>query len=165
MKRTLCLLRHAKSSWSSAALDDFERPLNERGKADAPEMALRLRDHAFFPELIVASPAKRTRKTAKIFAESMNYPPEAIIYREEIYHQALDGLLVLIRELDDRVEKAMLVGHNPYITLLAEWLSGEKFGNIPTCGLVALSFEIEHWREIEREGGHLLFYDYPKSRR
>ncbi|MFH7319012.1 SixA phosphatase family protein [Desulfurivibrio sp. D14AmB] len=159
--KTLCLLRHAKSGWQNAQAGDFERELDQRGLADAPVMAQRLRAHAFFPELIVASPARRTRQTAAIFAESLGYPADRIAYDEKIYYEALDLLLGLTQSFDDQLARVMLVGHNPYLSLLAEWFSGEKFGTIPPCGLVAFSFPVASWREIGRGSGTLLFSDYP----
>lgn len=161
--KSLCLLRHAKAGWKSGESSDFERSLDERGMADAPGMARLLLDHAFLPELIVASPAKRTRQTARIFADSLGYPAARISCDEKIYYEGIDGLLTVIRAFDDNLSRAMLVGHNPYLTILAEWLSGEKFANIPPCGLVSLNFPVESWLDVERGSGSLLFYDYPKA--
>ena len=159
--KTLCLLRHAKAGWQNAQAGDFERELDQRGLADAPVMAQRLRDHAFFPELIVASPARRTRQTASIFAESLGYSVDRIVYDGKIYYEALDLLLSLIQAFDDQLARVMLVGHNPYISLLAEWLGGEKIGTIPPCGLAAFTFPVASWREIGRNSGSLVFSDYP----
>lgn len=159
--KTLCLLRHAKAGWNSGILNDFDRPLDEVGKAEASVMARRLRDQSFAPELIVTSPAKRARSTAKIFAYILEYPADRIIHRLEIYDQALDGLLAIIQALDDHCSRAMLVGHNPYLSHLAEWLSGEKIGNVPPCGLAAFTFPVDSWQEIRCAGGRLLFYDHP----
>ena len=162
--KTLCLLRHAKSSWDNDILDDFDRPLNPRGKKDAPVMAMRLRDYAFFPQTVLASPAKRTRKTAKIFADSLGYPRQDILFSQLIYEGALEEMVELLRGVNDESRRVMLVGHNPYITILAEWLSGRNFGNVPTCGMVGLEFPIDSWRQLSQGGGGLLFYDYPKNR-
>ncbi|TBV80304.1 MAG: histidine phosphatase family protein [Desulfobulbaceae bacterium] len=161
--KTLCLLRHAKSSWKSSALNDFDRPLNNRGKSDAPSMARRLAAYAFAPELIVASPAKRTSKTALIFAEVLGYPEERIIYNEDIYTADLAGLVAVLRGINAGVDRVLLVGHNPFITILGEWLSGGKFVNIPTCGLVGLGLPLDSWQEIQQGDGKVLFYDYPKK--
>lgn len=161
--KTLCLLRHAKSSWKEQGLSDFERPLNKRGKRDAPEMAGRLRERTFFPELILASPARRTRKTAEVFAVALGYPVGKIVWLEEIYHADLEGLLSILRGIEDGMARVLLVGHNPALTILAEWLSGERIGNIPTCGLLALDFSVLSWGKIERAGGRPLFYEYPKK--
>ncbi|HET98701.1 MAG TPA: histidine phosphatase family protein [Desulfurivibrio alkaliphilus] len=163
--KTLCLLRHAKSSWKEQGLNDFDRPLNKRGKRDAPEMAGRLRERAFFPQLILASPARRARKTAKVFAAALGYPEGKIVWVEEIYHADLAGLVSLLRGIEDGVARVLLVGHNPALTTLAEWLSGERIGNIPTCGLLALNFSLLSWGKVEQQGGRPLFYDYPKKPR
>lgn len=144
-------------------MEDIERPLNSRGKNDAPVMARRLLAHGFVPQLLLCSPAKRTRKTAGVFAETLGYPKKKIIFADDIYYGALAELLALIRALDDAADRVLLVGHNPYLTILAEELSGERFGNIPTCGLVILDFPLSSWREAERGEGRLLHYDYPKK--
>ncbi|HLF98577.1 MAG TPA: histidine phosphatase family protein [Methylococcaceae bacterium] len=163
--RELVLIRHAKSSRDDPALDDFDRPLNARGKRDAPEMGERLRLQGCIPDLILCSPAKRARKTARPIAEALGYPKEKVDLDARLYLLGAEELGSLVREVPDERRRVFLVGHNPDITEFAEWLSGENLGNIPTCGVVALRMNVPAWRAIGANTGTLLFFDYPKKPR
>ncbi|TAN53297.1 MAG: histidine phosphatase family protein, partial [Methylococcaceae bacterium] len=135
MKR-LVLIRHAKSSWKNADLDDFDRPLSGRGKREAPATALRLKQLGLQPDLLLSSPAKRARKTAKIVAETLAYPVVEIRLDARLYLQGVDALEAVLAETGDADATVMLVGHNPDLTRLAERLTGETLDEIPTAGVV-----------------------------
>lgn len=158
----LYLIRHAKSSWSDPRLSDFDRPLNKRGKKDAPFMGKRLASASTHFDLLVSSSAKRARKTARIIAKQTGYNREDIVYHNEIYSSELRKLLSVIKQTEHKVNSLGLVGHNHVITECAEWLTGDSIVNIPTSGIVAISFETDNWAEIDREAGQLIFFDYPK---
>ena len=158
----LYLIRHAKSSWSDSRLSDFDRPLNKRGKNDAPFMGKRLASASVQLDLLVSSSAKRARKTARLIAREIGYKRDAIVYHNEIYSSDLSLLLSVLRRTEREVNSLALVGHNHVITECAEWLTGKGIVNIPTSGIVAISFEIEGWDELDHEGGQLVFFDYPK---
>lgn len=161
MKR-LYLIRHAKSSWADMSLDDFDRPLNKRGKKDSPDMANRLHLKDVHPDLIVASPAKRAKKTAIKMAKGTGYDPSRILFYEGLYLGTLQYHLQLLDSSFEAVETLFLVGHNYTITELAEYLTGTYLGNVPTCGVVAIEYNTQF---SSREGaGKLLFFDYPKNR-
>lgn len=162
MKR-LYLIRHAKSSWNNPGLDDIDRPLNKRGKRDAPFMGARLKEHGVQPDLIYTSPAKRARKTAKSIADCVGYPLERIESHPGIYSSELKRLLVLVQGTQDPVNELFLVGHNYVLTDFAEYLTGEVLGNIPTCGIVGVAFAIDSWQEVAGGRGDMLFFDYPKK--
>ncbi|WP_136805400.1 SixA phosphatase family protein [Desulfosediminicola flagellatus] len=164
MKR-LFLIRHAKSSWDHPGLDDIERPLNKRGKRDAPFMGSRLKKFNINPDMIYTSPAKRARKTAKQIALNIGYPVEKIEQHAGIYTSDMNRLLLLVQETENSIDTLFLVGHNYVLTDFAEYLTGEVFGNIPTCGIVGVAFPIESWREVHQEKGEMLFFDYPKKHR
>lgn len=161
MKR-LYLIRHAKSSWADASLDDFDRPLNKRGKRDSPEMANRLRLKEVQPDLIVASPAKRAKKTAIQMAKGTGYDPARILFNEELYLGSLQYHLQVLETSFKQAETLFLVGHNYTITELAEYLSGTYLGNVPTCGVVAIQYNTQF--SAQEGAGTLLFFDYPKNR-
>ena len=110
--RRLYLIRHAKSSWSEAGLRDFDRPLNSRGKVDAPYMGKRLAAHGVRPDLIFASPAKRTRKTAQYIAEAVDYPVKDIVFFAAIYEAGVADLLRIIGQAMDEAGCLFLIGHN-----------------------------------------------------
>ena len=163
MKR-LYLIRHAKSSWSNPDLDDFARPLNKRGKADCPEMAARLGKAGIRPDLIVASPAKRAKKTAICMAKGTGYNKNNISYYHELYLGSLSDHLCLIDELLSKVDVLFLVGHNHTMTELGEYLTGKYLGNVPTCGIVGLEYSEQDGFTSRAGAGRLLFFDFPKNK-
>lgn len=159
---TLYLIRHAKSSWSDPALSDFNRPLNKRGKRDAPFMGKRLRKASVLPDLIISSSAKRAAKTTRFIAREIDYDNNDIEFLDEIYAGSVMDLLTIIKSTATGISSLCLVGHNHVITDLAEWLTGETLTNIPTCGIVGISFGPWEWRDIAENSGELLFFDFPK---
>ncbi|UCE88325.1 MAG: histidine phosphatase family protein [Pseudomonadota bacterium] len=162
MKR-LTLIRHAKSSWSEPGLADFDRPLNERGQRDAPKMGKHLRKHGLSPDLFVSSPAKRALTTAQTIAQALAYPSDAIRKLDAVYEASLATLLNVVHELDDNHSDIVLFGHNPGITVLANFLVGVHIDNVPTCGVVMIELAVDNWRDVERDCGRLLGFDYPKK--
>ncbi len=164
MKR-LYLARHAKSSWEEEWLDDFERPLNERGKRDAPMMGEVLKDLGVKPDVLVTSPAARAVATARILARILEYPLEKIRYRERLYEAGNRDFVDAIATLDDEHESAMLIGHNPTLTSVANMLTGAGIENVPTAGVVGIGFDEDSWIPASEQGGRLLFFEYPKKHR
>ncbi len=162
MKR-LYLLRHAKSSWKDPELADYDRPLNKRGKRDAPFMGQRLKKQGVRPDIILSSPAKRARRTAKLIAQEIDYPPKQIQWLESLYAAGSESMLQIISEIDDGFSQVLLVGHNPGLTDLAERLTGTLVDNIPTAGVMAIDFEIESWANMMEGSGTVVFFDYPKK--
>ena len=160
--RKLILLRHAKSSWKDTSLDDFDRPLNRRGKKDAPIMADKLSMRKIKIDLIISSPAKRTTETAKIFANILGYQSE-IIFNDKLYEASYNEILEVINLIDDKYQNVLLVCHNPGITDLANYISNYFIENISTSGIVGLSTN-SSWKNINENGCSLLFYDYPKKK-
>lgn len=163
MKR-LFLIRHAKSSWADSTLSDFDRPLNKRGKSDAPEMAQRLSTNGVKADLIAASPAKRARKTAIQMAKGTGYRKEAIRFYDGLYLGSLSYHLSLLVGLFEEVDTLFLVGHNYTITELAEYLTGAYIENVPTAGIVAIEYTDDPGFVPEEGTGRLLFFDFPKNR-
>src|SRR6478609_6616404 len=114
--KTLYLVRHAKSSWDDIDLSDFDRPLNDRGKKDAPKMGKRLKERDIFPDVMLSSPAKRALETCKAIAKALSFPEEKITTDKRLYHASEDQLLKVVQGLKDRhdnVEVIMIFGHNP----------------------------------------------------
>ncbi len=161
--KTLYLIRHAKSSWSNLSLEDIDRPLNKRGKRDAPVMAKRMKTRNIRPSLLLSSPAKRALKTCKIFAREFDYPKLRIEIDMGLYHASENELLAILRSKNDALDTIAVFGHNPGFTDLANELSSTQFYNVPTCGVVAITFPIDHWSELRFGAGSLLFFDYPKN--
>lgn len=163
MSKSLYLVRHAKSDWSIPGRKDFERDLNPRGMLDAPNMGKKLFEMKVMPDLIVSSNAVRAKATAEFISEQIQYNVENILFREEIYEASLRTMLAVINELPENINNIMLFGHNPGLTYLAEYLTKEDIGDIPTCGVVAIEFNTDHWVEISGGTGKLNWFIYPKK--
>jgi phosphohistidine phosphatase len=166
MKRTLVLIRHAKSDWNVAGQPDFERTLNERGKTDAPVMGQRLLEKNIMPDLIISSSAKRASKTAKLIAKELNYEKDNIQHFDKLYHAPPSTFedVITTEILDDAIKTVFVVAHNPGITQYAhDLLQHLPIPDLPTCGMVGLTFEAEHWSDFPNAKHQLLFVDYPKK--
>ena len=161
--KTLYLARHAKSSWKYPKLDDFERPLNKRGRKSAPFMGGILHKLKVSPDLIISSPANRAATTARIMAAKIEYPLENIQYSESIYEFSESALIRVVKQIDDAVKKAMVVGHNPGLNGLANYLGDYPVSNIPTAGIYCLDLDIASWSNIRENCGKLKFFEYPKK--
>ena len=160
----LTLIRHAKSDWSDAALNDFDRPLNKRGKKAAPLMGSRIAAAKEVPQLLVSSPAKRARKTAQLIARELAIDQEGIRYHEEIFAAKDTQLVKLIRGFSADLHIA-LIGHNPGLTDLGQWLCAEAPDWLPTCAVLTLKLDIHKWSELDRGCAEIISYDYPKKAR
>lgn len=123
MERTLVVVRHAKSDWGTG-VDDHERPLNERGRRDAPALGAWLRDNVPGLELVVCSTAARARQTWRLASATYDPAPE-VRYEQRIYAAEPRGLMSVVDELADEVGTAALVGHNPGLSELVETVSGQ----------------------------------------
>lgn len=161
--KTLLLVRHAKSSWDDAGQEDFDRPLNERGKKDAPEMAKRVRVKLASADLIVSSTARRAHKTAKIFAETFGIAKEAISLQDSLYLASAATIYGTIAALPPDADTVLLFGHNPGITEYANMLSNVRIDNMPTCSVFAVAADITGWQEWGAAAKQFLFFDYPKN--
>ena len=159
--KNLILIRHAKSSWDDPALSDLERPLNKRGKRDAPVMGRLLKEKGLLPDVILASHAKRSLKTATKIAREVGYPKGRIETREAIYLHGVDALIELIRALDDHNNRVFLIGHNPDLTDLTNLLTGSNIANVGTCGVVSIEFPSISWRDISEGCGRLALFERP----
>ena len=161
--KQLLIMRHAKANHPTIGQPDFERTLNDRGIKDAEEMGNRIKQHNFAPDVIMASPAKRTYKTAKNVAKQINYDNDLIVYESEIYEAHSDELIHLIRNTDDAISKILLVGHNPGVTGLVGLLTESLIDNMPTAGVALVSFNLESWKQISVRSGKLEWFDFPKN--
>jgi phosphohistidine phosphatase len=161
--KTVILVRHAKSDWADTSLDDFDRPLNDRGKRDAPVMAHRLLDKKVKIDAFIASPAKRARKTASIFAEAYKKDKEDIIFRDELYGAGPAVFEDVIAKADKKFDTIAIFSHNPGITDFANQLTSTRIDNIPTCGFFAVKADCEKWKDFGTAKKEFWFFDYPKA--
>lgn len=161
--KTLFIIRHAKSDKDHSTNEDIDRPLNLRGYSDAHAMAEKLNDTRKKPELIISSPAVRALTTALIFARKFRYDPKKIILENELYETGTKEYLKVIGQLDNTVSSVMLFGHNSTITNLVNSLTKPFTENVPTCGVIAISFAVDNWKDISTGTGKLILYDFPKN--
>lgn len=160
--KLLTLIRHAKSSWDDPFMDDFDRPLNHRGQHDLPLMCARLLAQGPTPDRLIHSSALRTRLTAAPLIEAFQLPDRAVQSTEAIYEADDDVLRALIRQQPDEVGHLMLVGHNPGLQLLAQWLCEQAPQKLPTAAIVQLALPLEHWSDLAPNCARLRWLDYPK---
>jgi phosphohistidine phosphatase len=145
--KTLFLVRHAKSSRDDPTLPDRERPLSNRGRHDAPQMGKLLAGRGVRPDLIVTSPALRAQTTAQMIADEIGYQHKGIVTHDRLYASSSDGLLAVIRALDNELDSVMLFGHNPEFTELARRLSSE-IADMPTCAVAEFRYRTKAWTDV-----------------
>lgn len=161
--KKLFIIRHAKSDQRFFG-NDFERPLNDRGKADAPEMAKRLLLRSVKPDALVASPATRAKRTAELFAETLQIPAAEIIFISALYHASADVFYDVISGLPDTLNTVAIFSHNPGISYFVNSLNTNiRVDNMPTCGIFAVSADITQWADFGKAKKEALFFDYPKN--
>jgi phosphohistidine phosphatase len=161
--KQLFIIRHAKSDQSFFG-NDFERPLNERGRTDAPVMAKRLADKNYTIDALVSSPAVRAKKTAELFAETLKIPVTEIIYISALYHASAGVFFDVVNGLPNELNRVALFSHNPGISYFVNSLvAGIRVDNMPTCAVFAVSCEINQWSDFKKAKKSFLFFDYPKN--
>ena len=147
MKRLL-VLRHAKSSWADTSLDDWQRPLNDRGRRDAPRVGAWLRDRSLVPDLIVTSDAVRARETAAAVATAAGYARE-IVVEPSLYHATPADAIAVLNSIGNQTARTVLiVGHNPGLEDLVSRLSAEHH-DLVTAAIVELAVPIDRWSELD----------------
>jgi phosphohistidine phosphatase len=156
------LVRHAKSDWNDPSLKDFDRPLNDRGKRDAPVMVQRLLDKKITIDQFITSTAKRARKTAETFAKAYK-ADDGVVYFDELYLAGPAELADVIARTDKKQNIIAVFSHNPGITEYANMLADVQIDNIPTCGIFAVKADVKSWRDFEAAPKEFWFFDYPKA--
>jgi len=163
MSKTLFLIRHAKSSWDNPAINDLDRPLNERGKMDAPEMARRLNEKKIKIDVFISSPAKRARQTCKHFAKEFGQKKKDIILEERLYEAGDDNFVAVISNLKNKWDTAAIFSHNPGITSFANSLTSMRVDDMPTCSVFAVKADADKWKDFKSARKEFWFFDYPKT--
>ncbi|HYX40982.1 MAG TPA: histidine phosphatase family protein [Pyrinomonadaceae bacterium] len=159
--KTLLLMRHAKSSWADPGQPDFERPLNERGQKAAPLMGRFMRQRSLQPDLVISSPAARARQTAELALAAAEFTCET---RSDarIYEASAAQLLEVVREIEEQISIALLVGHNPSMEEFVHLLTGAS-ERMPTAALACVAFDLNAWHNIEPQMGRLAWLVKPKE--
>lgn len=151
--RRLLILRHAKSSWKHP-VDDHDRPLNKRGRHDAPRMGRLLVEHGLVPRLALCSTANRATSTLSLAVQGAGVECE-MLFTHELYLAAPGRIVALLREVPDRHDTVMVVGHNPGMEELVEGLTGTPV-TMPTAALAAIRCDHRSWSELALDAGATL---------
>lgn len=160
--KTLLILRHAKSSWNDPGMTDRDRPLNSRGKEDAPRIGQLLRERGLQPDLILSSTAKRARSTAKRVVEGgqLTCSPQLL---DELYLAPAETYLAVLRRQPAEYDRILVVGHNPGLEELVLLLTGNCL-TLPTAALVQVEFDLDTWFELPSHGtGKLVAHWEPRG--
>src|SRR2546425_2975919 len=147
--KSVLVLRHAKSSWKQPDLADHDRPLNKRGKRDAPLMGRLLKKEDLVPEIIISSTAKRARSTAEAVANASGYKGE-IVFDKSLYAAGTDAYLSVMHDLSNEYARVLIIGHNPSLEELLEMLTGE-IHLMPSCSLAHVKLRVDKWSEIDNK--------------
>ncbi|MBN2500933.1 MAG: histidine phosphatase family protein [Anaerolineales bacterium] len=147
--KTLLIMRHAKSSWADKDLPDHERPLNARGKIDAPRMGELLNAEDLIPEAILCSTAKRAKSTAKLLVESVPFEGEITTLRD-FYHGGPEDFIDALSDLPDEVDVAMIVGHNPDLEYFLDVLT-DASERMPTAAIAYVELPIDAWDDLDED--------------
>lgn len=161
--KTLYILRHAKSSWEFEELSDHDRPLNKRGRSDAPLIGQELAARGVKPDLVISSPAVRALSTATLVSKETAYDPDDILVDERIYGASKEDLLEVVQDAPAEADHVMLVGHNEALSEFANMVAPEHIERLPTAGVVAVAFDCKSWSDISSRNAKVLFYDSPKN--
>jgi len=162
MSKILLLVRHAKSSWDDPSLSDFERPLNERGKKDAPEMAKRLNSKKIKIDAFVSSTAKRARQTCKYFTKEFDPKKKNIVREAKLYEADEQSFYEVIEGFKDKWDNVAAFSHNPGITYFANSLTENRIDDMPTCSVFAVKINTDKWSNFRLAKKEFLFFDYPR---
>jgi phosphohistidine phosphatase len=161
MKR-LAIIRHAKTEQENYD-SDFTRELLPIGIEDAKNIVADLKKWNIYPDAIISSPANRAIATARIFAEGLGFPLEEMEEERNLYFEMTTGEFVdMIKASSDDVETLFVFGHNPFMHFVAQRMSFNYDGHMPTCSTVILDFDVDSWKEVEAHKGLLFLHLYPK---
>ncbi len=160
--KQLVLIRHAKSSWKDPALTDLKRPLKKRGEQDAPAMAVRLAALNLPVEKVFLSPARRVMQTVELMTGETGFARGLTEVCPELYTFSYEDIMLFLREQREW-DCVGVVGHNPAITDLVNFLTLEELNNVPTCGIAVIDLDISGWDRLGAGNGQLRYYDFPKN--
>ena len=167
MSRTLILLRHGKSDWSTDD-EDFNRPLKKRGKKAASIVGQWLKRHKLVPDYVIASPARRALQTAEVACEALGVKKKKIDREKHIYLATAEDLLYVLEDCPAQAKRVMLVGHNPGLENLLHFLLNGRLsipedGKImPTAAIAVLQMP-DSWQKLDRGAATLEFLIRPRE--
>lgn len=161
MIKNLFLIRHAEAAESNANQRDKERDLTPKGYRDAPRVGRYLFEKQYHPDAILSSTAQRAVATTELLAEQLKFDVSKIIYLEELYQASVRSMFNLLAE--QKHDSIVIVGHNPVLSYLAEYLTGEEIGSMAPCGVAHIQFESDTWSAISKDNASLVSYLMPEN--
>lgn len=161
--RDVCFVRHAKSNWDHPGLDDFDRPLDQRGLHDAPMMARKMKELHLVPDFIITSGANRAKSTAEFFKKEFDITADRFVVNNRLYEASAETVYAVLREAPDSARFIYLFGHNPTLTWVANSISGVHIDNVPTCGVVHIQAILSHWSKFNPAHAGFIGFHYPKQ--
>ena len=161
MNKKLIIVRHSKSSWKDSSLDDFNRPLNKRGKEDGTIISNYLSKKTNFIDFLHSSSSVRTFETSKFFTERIKFGK--VKYDDSLYHSSSGSILNLIKNYSNEYSSVMLIAHNPGLTHLINQITNISLDNLPTTGLAEIHFSCNKWNEISSKNSNLIDLKFPKQ--
>ena len=159
--KNLFLLRHAKSSWSDPSIADFHRPLSKRGISNALSLSKYISEHQIIFDLILSSPSERTQATLDLIFTEKDFLSK-IKFQKVIYHAEMSALLELLKDQNNLKKNILVIGHNPGLHLLIEYLTKTLIEKLPTCGFVKLS-NFDSWKDLDANILDLKFFVTPRD--
>ncbi len=163
--KTICLIRHAKTHPAGWQEDDFDRKLTDRGKEDATKMSNLLKQKEIIPELLISSPAKRTKTTAKIFAKTLGIEVSSILFENSLYAAEQEAYLKTIQRLDSSVDTIAIIGHNPGITDFANHICREvRLDHMPTASVFIFNTDVSTWNKVSSENCRFKLFLNPSEK-
>lgn len=160
--KILYLLRHARTHEKQSGQTDFERELSAVGLQNSTRMGINFLNKNITFDMIVSSPAERAQKTASLIAEQLKFDTAKIHFNDIIYEASVRNLLQLVNNFKEEWRCALLIGHNPAISYLTEYICESSVGDITTCGVVKIQFQKLKWSEISEKSGKFISYEYPE---
>jgi phosphohistidine phosphatase len=159
--KTVYIVRHAKSSWEYKGIEDIDRPLKKRGIRDSYLTAAALKDKIEKPAVFITSSATRALSTAVIFSNVFGFPLSNLQIKKSLYNFS-DGYLVkTIKALDDEFDSAIIFSHDHGINDFVNKFGNQLIPHVPTCGVIAIQFENNHWKSIKK--GKTILKEFPKN--
>lgn len=163
MNKQLLIIRHASASWPEDIKSDFERPLKKKGRTEAEDLALYLKDKAILPDYVICSPSKRTSQTFQIINHQLKLKESSIYYNANIYETSYKNLFKIITSLDDKYHLVSIIGHNNGLSDLVNYLLDKTHINLPPAGMVLLEFPFDEWKMISKGLAEVKLLHYPED--
>lgn len=163
MVRTLYLIRHGEAEEAVSGLKDFERQLTPLGQRNASRMGKLLNDYDINPDLMVSSTAYRASATAELISERLKLSANKLEYLDDIYSASVRSLFNYVCDLDVEYKTVIIVGHNPVLIYLGEYLTKKAIGKLVPCGVLQIGFDLDSWSEVSEGNGTLMNYYAPET--